>query len=275
MNVDKSVTKETDVSDPADVRTQTPPLTPPEKAPEAAVTPSDDLKALRAELAALKEQAGKTTVPSAQEIAEAVLRDPRLKQSQRDMITAQLHQQRDQAIEERTALIDELEEAGNLDAATAGTKRREIQKAIKQEFAQRAVELAQQEVQPQQQPAQQPSEYQAKQRAIAEASKWLERKGLTWKDVPQFENGNNLPREYAAFIDVLIDVAAEKKSKRDELEWQKKRDEEVKEVRAADKAGATTPPPSGSTADKQIKRTLADADKVGEAIENVFRKKRV
>lgn len=255
-----------------DAGSPAPTAAPSETKTETPVTPSDDLQTLKQQIAELTEWKKQTSIPTAETIAAAVLSDPRMKQSQRDMITAQVRVQREQAIDQETAFIDTLEQDGTLDPVTAETKRREIQRAVKQEFAKRVEELA---AVPEPPPTPQPSpDYALKQQAVQSAKGWLDKYGLDWKDVPEFDNGNSLPSDFTQFLNVVVEKTADKKVRLAESEWQRKRDAQVTAVRAADNAGATQPPPAGNAAEKPIKRTLADADNIGNAVDAMFKARR-
>ncbi len=101
---------------------------------ESEVAQGGELDALRQELAELKGRLA--SVPTPEAIAEQVVQHPRLKQSQRDMIGYQIQQYMQSEIERRNAVIDQMEEAGEIAPDVADRRRRATTRQVRDELVQ-------------------------------------------------------------------------------------------------------------------------------------------
>ena len=154
--------------------------------------------------------------------------------------------------------VDMAVKRGLMDEEQAKVAKREM-------FADKAAELAGKDEEPEPAPVQAPMPAPDQDRQMA--MQWLNQFGLTVDEVPEVAPGKPLP-PFQQFVALVTQRAADKKTaeavKTAQATWQKDYEDKTKQVREADQKGATKPPTGGTTPIR--KRTLADADHIGEII---------
>lgn len=232
----------------------------PVETPPSSVAPENAFDALQNRLTELEERL--KGVPSADALIESVIKHPSLKQSQRDMIAFQLKQQQEAEIERRTALLDEMVQAGELDAAVADKRRRAITHQVKQEYAQK-LSRAQQEPAASPRPARVAEPIPEVQAAAEEL---LRENKMTWEELtPELQAaGGALPLARLAALVARKAAARERAALKAEMK--KEYERETFAVRQAERAGAAKPPPAGDPVDKeqQLKKRFRNSGKIGE-----------
>ena len=227
----------------------------PATAPETtapAVVRDDQLEALRNEFADLRERVAH--LPDPDTIVKQVVGHPSLKQSQRDMIAFQLREQREQEVEKRTADVDEMEAAGEIDPAVAEKRRQAIEKQVKQEYAQRLnTELAAAQQSPTTEQARQPRRPTEQELKQVWADQTLRAHGMIFPDVTaemqaylNKHPGSNIVPD-AVFLEIVAQKNAAKNNAKMRAEAIREVESQAQIVRDADREGAGAPPIGGNS----------------------------
>lgn len=161
--------------------------------------------------------------------------------------------------------IDSAVKMGFVDAETAQLKKQDL-------LTQHNVAQATQEEEVEETPPPTPKSV-GPESPQAAAARILAQNELKWDDMPEYAGGTKLP-PFEQFITTVAGKVADKKVAASKEAWLKEYESKTAAVRAADAAGATKTVVVSAPAEKKIKRTLDDADDLGEEIQKAFFDKR-
>ncbi len=259
--------------------TQTPPASSPEptKAPEIIQKPPQPAYLTRDEASALfREQLTQFSPELANQLKQAMTADfaskteiQKVSQSAADKTFAKAMKK----LAPELRGIDKAAKAGLIDQTVADQAKMKLLSDTASEMDAEEPEPA--PAQPTPQPAAIPQPQQdLRQETQKAAQRLLGKAGLTWDDVRAdmltFRNAQGRDMGLDEFTEFIGGKMVVRGTQDKESEWMKKYEEKISRVKAADGAGATTPPPEGTSPAYKPKATLDDANDLGEVLTERF-----